>query len=879
MMSASLRPALACAVLLLALLLPTAAGARVVGLVFDDSRSMLGTIETPAFGAQILAASLDGRPGADRLLTLRMSDARKGIGPTDQPIGSAAALQATVDEIRTRFNRPDGGTPFESVARMLDAIVAALTPGEAGFLIILTDGDFDPDPPAAAALRARFEQARARLAAKGARLTVDFLAIGLNRPPAFFTTIDGECVRPLLLDIFNADESSPPVISCLESHIATLPGYHNVRSMDDLLPALRGIISAISGTERHLGAAFVTTDGATVTIDSPLAIARLVTIATADQPDTPPLVLDTSFPRTSEIVTRQAMSAADSASPVRKAGTTTQFRFSPRPLPAGRHTLSFDQPVGADLQLVLQPAATVALEIATADGTPVQPDATGVLPVVVGADYQVIATIEDETPQGRRVVPLDSLRGAVAFSGLLQTDADTRPLALARDGSTDRAIGTLRLDAPGNLVLSADAAIADFLVLSGKPLHLSAFDGRIRFDTRLTGTEPCPGCAADTVRTTFEATPQPRTVAEVTLTPSGALAGTATLDRSGVPGWLTVRDAAGQPLADGATLPVVPGTPIRLTLDRPARSCAGIMASVEPIALALMPMAPLSGAARVEGRVEVHVAPAGLGFTGASGPTDAEGRLSQTLAGLARGSGSLHFALAGACDPPDATTLEVQTSTWLTGATVTAAADGTLAVTPTLPGWCACLGFLDWGTGSVTLTYRAAGGMQTATATAPLRITPTLRDLIGCVLAVLALVWLAGVLLVTARTLRFPRGSVAAIHEHRQALPRYQDLRGYNLTLLKALFWPVRPLFGSVIPHEQATVEGLPLVARRGGVLLRITPGQADLVVRGQSLHEMLEVTPTLRTLPLNWNEEIEIPGRPRLRIRLLRTMTEAGQP
>ena len=46
--------------------------AKVVGVVFDDSGSMSGQIQLPAFGVQLLLSSLDGRDGKDRVFTVQM---------------------------------------------------------------------------------------------------------------------------------------------------------------------------------------------------------------------------------------------------------------------------------------------------------------------------------------------------------------------------------------------------------------------------------------------------------------------------------------------------------------------------------------------------------------------------------------------------------------------------------------------------------------------------------------------------------------------------------------------------------------------------------------------------------------------------------------
>src|SRR5205823_1708730 len=153
---------LLCAVLLLAAAAGSAAaaGKRVVGIVYDDSGSMAGRSNLPAFAAQLLASSLDVAGSRDRLFSIRLSTFEKarrradvasalgqGISPAsvaaleairvpDLPRVEAigpATTQTVIDVIRREWAKPSSDTPYGPVEIMLNALVEATEPGDEAY--------------------------------------------------------------------------------------------------------------------------------------------------------------------------------------------------------------------------------------------------------------------------------------------------------------------------------------------------------------------------------------------------------------------------------------------------------------------------------------------------------------------------------------------------------------------------------------------------------------------------------------------------------------------------------------------------------------------------------------------------------------------------
>lgn len=851
--------------------------ARVVGVVFDDSGSMIPREHLPTFGVQLLVSTLDGRPGSDRLLTLRLSEgpplirARPGAQLPEQPIRDARQLQGTIDRIRTDWPRiTDGtGTPYAAVDVMLRGIVAALKPGETGFLVVVSDGGFG-DPPDPATLRRIYETYKAELDLKEASLRVEFLLIAFPDRAAVEEMVEKQQVRKTLLEVFNGAAPNAGAVP---------RGQYDVTDIKDLMRALKTVVADVSGTAENLSDTYVRTSGAVRTIDSPLAISRIVTVATAPDRQRLPHLRDTSFQGAERVVYASRMDRADVSAPsLIQVGETTQLVFAPRLLFAGAHSLTFDRPIGDDVTMIFQTAASVRLDVLTEAGAPVPTDGQGRRILARGVRYTLAATLVDETPQGPAPVPLTALRGRTTFEAIL--DRGNRRLPMTVDAGSNRALAEFSVDWLGDGTARGEVALEGFVTSPSQPVKLVAVDGATTFETTLRGLEPCRGCAAGTIGATFDAAGRQTDLADVTLTPRGSLSGKAKLDRAGLPPWVEVIDESGTPVADGAAIPIVPGTAIRLKLRRSGILPADVPAATVPFSLALRTEAPLSGDGTVQGAVQISAAPADLRFREHRGPDDGSGRLVASASALRDGGLDLVFALEGAVT---SNTLQNFTASYdgrLVEIVVADVAGGRIVLRPQVSRWCVCFLWFSQGIHRVRLDYRGPGSLQTATADAEIVVAPSLREIVtGCAELlglILLLAWLLGAAIITARTARFPKESVAEIQEGSQ-LPRYVDLRRLNLTFLKALLWPIRRLWTKgLVPHEHRLVDGLTIVARRGGYLLKLDRDMS-LEVRGQNVQDMLALNPRLAELRMNWREVITLHGPPATRVRLLRSLSEGA--
>ncbi|MBB5758335.1 hypothetical protein HNR00_003055 [Methylorubrum rhodinum] len=834
-------------------------------------------VHLPTFGVQLLISSLDGRPGIDRLLTLRLSEGlermrnRSNAPLPEQPIRDAALLQGTIDRFRTDWPaKLAPGTPYAAIDIMLRNIVNALKPGEAGFMVVVSDGEFG-DQPDETALRRAYEAYKAQLDRKEASLQVEFLLIAFPDRLRLEQIVENQKVRKTLLDVFNGGVANAQ---------GTAPkGQHDVGDINDLLKSLKRVIAAVSGTAENLAETYVQTAGVMRTIDTPLAISRIVTLATSSDKQKLPHLSATSFTGAERFVYASRMDRADVAAPnFKQFGETTQLVFAPRLLYAGKHILTFDRPIGDDVMMVFQTAAAATLDILTEAGAPVATDSQARRILARGARYRLAATLLDETPQGPRPISLGSLRGRTTFEAILDGSGGPRRLPMAVDPGTDRAVVDFTAGPPGEGTARGEVTLEGFITSPSQPMRLSIVDGVTKFETRLRGLESCPVCAPGAIGATFDSTGRQTDIAEGTITPHGALSGTTKLDRSGMPAWIEVVDDAGNILSDGAAIPITPKKEIRFKLRHTGTLPADLPNATAPFALVFKTEEPLSGEGLVEGAVQIGTAPATLQLREKHGPDDADGRLVATATALSDSSLDLVFALEGAITPSAPSQFSVTYDGQMFRVDVVESANGRVVLRPRAEWWCACFLWFDAGLHRISVAYRGPGGLQSAHAEAEIVVAPTHREILtGCALflgLLLIAAWFIGVVVVTSKTARFPKGAVAEIQEGQQ-LPRHIDLRARNLTFLKALFWPVRRFWTrSVVPHECRLVEGLLVVARRGGYVLRLNK-ELSAEIRGHTIQEILSKNSDLFSIRMNWREEISMCGPPVVRIRILRSISD----
>ena len=262
--------------LVLALLGATAtADARVIALLFDDSGSMSGRIQLPAFGVQLLVSTLDGRAGEDRLIAARMSNVGSANAVEAIDIRTTDLQQRAIDTIAARWPVPNGGTPFQQIEMVLRRIAETQQPGEEAFFIIVTDGAFNQGgtanplpPPPAEAMRRAFASYRPLL--KGP-LRVDFLLIAADDPEVV-AAVEQQGIREAFLETFNGDASQ---------------GRHDISNAADLVETIKDIVARVAATDRQGQDRFIDVQGNTIAINSPLSIKRIVAVS-ASRANAPP---------------------------------------------------------------------------------------------------------------------------------------------------------------------------------------------------------------------------------------------------------------------------------------------------------------------------------------------------------------------------------------------------------------------------------------------------------------------------------------------------------------------------------------------------------------------------------------------------------------
>jgi hypothetical protein len=878
--------------------LPHGASARVIGILFDDSGSMSPRIQLPTFGAQLLVSTLDGRNGQDRLFTVRLSQAIAAMGTagnisdrdvpsggvtadnvtqwvkqrrphlpyTEEKIATEAQQQATLHDMATQWPHASVSTPYEPVEILLDRLTTEAQPGEDAVLVIMTDGDFNV-PPDLVRVQASYNRYKDRMMAKHATLHVEFLLIAPN-DPATIAAVQRQGVRAALLNTFNGTESG---------------SSYEVTNLTQLIDALKNVIADVAGTDWKRQGRYISTSGNNLTINTPLSITRLVSVATTVEPQSVPQ-LQTQL--ANEVDARHldsAMLAADVAPAIRGQklhGRTEQMRFQPA-LEPGRHVLSYDRPVASNVFLLFETAATVGLRILQADGNEA-PRNGDTYVLTKNVTYTLEASLSDVVNNAPVRVALNSLQGRADFAATIETPPTSRLVALTTDVAANRATVPLSFANLGGAAVRAQARLEGLVSSLSNPVAIQVVDAAVTFRTSIHAAEPCPTCASGELQSTIGAAQTQRSVATIELTPNAPTTGTATLDLSGMPGPLSLLRPDGTVIHDKDEVPIANGVPLRfdLQMTQPGKKIPERV----PFAIKLVPKPPLMGEGKVEGTVVPNVPEAQLRYTSHSGGgRDTPFRLkgSDLLSNASpRNQLVLNFALENAIEQGNKTPapdeFSVAWDNWMLSG-VPRLEKYAVHLPPTTSWWCLC--FLYWDTEHIaTVRWRGPTGLQTAEASASFEVATTRPEMLwscGRILAIaLLLVWLLLALLNTVRARRFPRGSVSEVTEGRQ-LPRHLDLRHWNFTFLRSLLpwraWLLRP------PHERTSVEGLTFEATPGGAMVLLGQSSLDfLVIRlGQSAKEMLEINPKLQAIKIIWNDEIERSVGARMLIRLLKTLGE----
>lgn len=854
------------ALFLLGLLLFTAsADARVVAILFDDSGSMGGRIQLPTFGAQLLVSTLDGREGEDRLIAARMSQVASANPVQFIGIKTTRQQQQAIDEIAARWPVADGGTPYQQIRLLLDAVKQIQQPNEQAFFVVFTDGLFNntataisnPAPPPPGAEMAKlFEQYKSEL--KGP-LRADFVLIGADDSDVR-AGVEQQGIRAVLLSTFNGSPDD---------------GRYEVYNSADLIEAIKTIIARVASTDREGQSRFLKVIKDAITLDSPLSIKRIVAVAVGSRRSPPARAEKPAFPVADRIDLTSRMRGVDTKggwAGEQLSGVSTHLLLQPA-LPAGHYEVPFDRAPN-DVFLLFQTDAGLNLVLTDENGTVLKPTA-GTYRVRRGQKVTVGLEVVDKA--GNRIVsvPVSKLGGHTTFKAFLSRAGRRDSLDVSVDRQSDRAIATLPTDQIGRGEVNASLRIEGFVLTYAKPLAVEVIDARASVGLEVNGIDDCPTCAADEVRYTVAPNRPRRPIAKVTVKVTAPMSGVLKLVLSHAPTWLSLADASGAPL----------GTGLSVTANTPNEVQALVVATDGAEALQAPPSdwhftvrAELSGGPEgsneVTRRMQLLPVEASLVATGHTQDPTGATPLELNLKSLEGHEEALDFLLTDALTAAAAGRIDVKTDTHFVAFAplVGHGQTGKIALQPRAVAFCSCLVFLDRGKHRVLVTWTGPNGLQTASVEETVLINPAWSEIgwacARAVLVILVILYVLRSLWAWFRARRFPTRSGVSVYFGPREEPLYRQLRRWDWTPLKALLWP---FFGN--PDEVRIVEGLTLRAARNGA--NIVLDRSDSVFRIETLNQTIEEfraeAPTISTYKMNWNDSVERRDGGLRRLTLLR--------
>jgi hypothetical protein len=822
-----------------------AAPRKVVGLVFDDSGSMKGRINLPAFAAQILASSLD--PARDKLFTLKLSTVAEQpkrspavpAAPRDE-FAAGRPLDAVVAGIRDSFSLPPwSDTPYDAVEVMLEALAreATRTDDEA-FLIVLTDGKFDTLPRGGIQPE-RYERYRRRLRS----LTTRFILIAPNDPTGrdLQRTVEDQRVRASLLEAFNAPNDRPaPVVSDSASLMAAMfEAVARINSTD--LSSNRGGIIRVEPQR--------------VAIDTPLTVSRLVGITFAPKGGRAAGVERTSFGVAPSLAVQSEMAATDTASGWsgdQNQARTLQFNLA-QALPPGQHSLDFDRPIGLTALFLFDTLAQLDLAVLDESGRPLPPGRDGVPEAVAGQPLVVAGRIVDRVGGRETVVDPAAVAGGT-LAAWLTGPGSRQDLPMQIEPGQSRYAYRMRAGAVGEYEVGGTFSAAGFVRKEGRRPRFRVVDSAVAPSVAIAATD-CPGCGPGRLQTVLAPGEPVRPVAtvEVRIAPVPGVPFTAAID--GAPDWLRLVDPDGAVVAPDRVLSAGPDGRLVLRLERVLDRPEEPADYERPVGVRIRAAAPYAGEAQARAILAVKVPVVRLRYVGTT-RQDPDPPLALTGEEIAGGRDGLVFEVSG-----------------LVGDTVrpadfqVAAAGRPLALSLDVAGerltvrpgstWCTCLlwGWWSvWGPAQVEVRYRAFGE---AGAAAPIAFAPTWTEIgASCtrlLLGVLLVLWILAAAWLFVRAPRFSKQSVASIRRRGQPIEAREPLRRWDARGNWRTVWGA--LTGRSLP-ARTEVEGLLLEATHGGprLLLAGTSETIKLEGDGRTVRTIREESPRLQFIALPWN-------------------------
>ncbi|MEM6487272.1 MAG: hypothetical protein AAF677_03225 [Pseudomonadota bacterium] len=589
---------------------------KVVGILFDTSGSMENRDQLPNFGMQMLAASLRGIRGGDRIIYMNFNQylsrapVREGrqirVGPvtaneftivdaTGTPILPSpdtveqilsiigrdsvrlielteATHQDAVDQIQAASSNPQTGTPYGPLEIMLDAMAKEIGEGETGHLIVISDGGYVERLPSKAQLEAHYRTHREAM--KGP-LSVEYLFVA-NRDSAIRAaeerTLAEQGVRDALLSVFNTDDTGQP----------RFDGAHTVSNAEELWEELQTIIARVSGTDRDKQKAYVTYEGSTIRIDAPLSIQRITIASTGlaaaplAQRSASSFDVDDRDVRRLEAEMSLAPNELDTdlgvVPPPPRRGLVEHLIF-PEGLPPGEHSIEFDAPVADNVFLMFATKATASLEVRDANGVLLQPGPNGRIRLQTGRAYEFSTQVLDQQPTGGQgAVPFDQLDENLSLLLQLDVPGARRPFTMDKDVASNSGRFTFTPDETGEGTARSRATVPGFLSPFSKLMQLEIVEPSAALTvTPVAGTEDCDACAPGEIGSQVVPNGPDVVVGSFEVTADAAIPGAIDLSASDLPDMLTIVDEAGQPVPLDRKIEMAPGQTRRFQIRRSGR--------------------------------------------------------------------------------------------------------------------------------------------------------------------------------------------------------------------------------------------------------------------------------------------------------------------
>lgn len=895
------------------------ASAKVIAIVFDTSGSMQDRYHLPSFGARLLAATIDGRAGFDRLLVMNFNDyyvafpALRGQGldpPTPVTVprvsqmlpGAIESYEITnpgqhkqiVNDLSASFRFTDAGTPYGPVEVMLDRIAQEVESqqGEEVVLIVISDGLYNPDEDFVGGrlvpqLRANFETYRQRITQAGGSLRAEYLFIDGTRGAVdpngntLREIIQIQGVRDTLLEVFNG-----PV----RDANGDLEGARYVDDGGALWEALQDIIAKVAGTDRQAQRNLIERQGQTMTVTSPLSISRMVVVSTAPLGQTPPTRQSDNFTETPSD-TRRLRVDANGKDPEFSAPaltSTVEHLYFQRALPSGSYQLQFDRPVTPNnVFLLFETSSKIDLKIFDANGAEVQPGQDGVLTLFKGSAYRFASQILDGDVSP---APVDFATLPPSLSMSLSLSAPVGPgtQSMQPDDTLDEGTLTWTPETVGELIAFSRAS-AGILSPQSDRLQIRVLDPVTTLTLGpVVSIVDCPSCDVGQVSSPVDGTEEDLQVGSFPVTADG--------DRDGaiafgdLPEGYEIRDQNGTPIQPGQVIPFGSEETQKFSLWRRGGVDPNALAQgFDDVGITVRQAGPWEGEG-VTSDVTVLLDPSDMSIrlqnvTEFITPGDVDDGLLVPGGELTVGQFSAQLSLVDILQPPDPDNLEdavtITSNRWIDGAVgfETIVPDfrqvgfHALEVRPKTHFLCLCW---IWATNEVVGTDRreikvdykvilAGRTLQQAETSFPMAFQISRgRGSYSCMWNIILLFfayvmfrWLIAML----TTHRFPRYAHLEITEADERVRKVPLGKGNKVWLRGLLAW------ARGNPDEVRDKEGLRLRATNNGAILdvsRNTPNW-EMDSAGAPFSELKEMHSGKTEYKVNWDERFESinpPGR-----------------